>query len=100
MIMLKGAIWKILAQLVEKFRPHEARIIFRKCREEKTMPPSTTWETLEGQEVRVTHTWTNSSRVKEIIDNELRKGKTVIQREGIRWARDREANTGCMNGEG
>ena len=47
--------------------------------------------------VKVTKIWTNNSRVKEEVDEELRKTKSVIHSEGVKAADDsRESENICM----
>ena len=44
-----------------------------------------------GVLVKDTKIWTNSSRVKERIEEELKKRQAKIKAEGIRWADDKNA---------
>ena len=43
-----------------------------------------------GVIVKDTKIWTNSNRIKERIDEELKKRKTVIHCGGVKWADDKE----------
>ena len=95
LVILKGGNWRRAAQLGEVQNMGGEYYVWEMPRKMNNAVINKKMRNIGGPGVIVKDTkiWTNSDRVKERIDEELRKRKTVLHSEGIRWADDEEAKT-------
>ena len=93
LVILRGANWKRIAQLGEIQNTGGEFYIWEMPRNKNTAIINSRMRNIGGPGIIVKDTkiWTNSNRVKERVDEELRKRKTVLHSERIRWADDKDA---------
>ena len=93
LVIIKGTNWKRAAQVGEVQNIGGESYIWEMPKDMNNIDIQKRMSNIggTGSIVKDTKIWTNSNRVKERIDEEIKKRRAKVHCEGVRWKDDKEA---------